>query len=289
MSYPESHQQEDAVKFLTDRYTELTDSEKQIADYLITNLEPALTMSVHSLAKASRVSVATIVRFAQHMGFEGYKDFRMHLARCRFGNGDSVLNYPGKGSTVDKQVETVLRASIEALNMTLEGIDYIRLSSAAELVTKADQLLLFGTGTSFIVCSDAVLKYQRSGKKAFAFSDVYSAALVLANFAKDDLLIVVSHSGENADTMRVLKTAKEKGAHTVAITTFEGSSIAELADTVLVTKTRESPLHNIAITSRFSQLAMMDALFMAYLTLDHDRCSRHQELLSSYLKSLGII
>ncbi len=289
VSYTDDYQQEDAVRFLTGRYADLTDCEKQIADYLITNLEKALGMSVHSLAKAVGVSVATIVRFAQHMGFEGYKAFRLHLAKCRIGSGDSVLNFPDESSSIERQVNKVVLASVEAINMTQEGIDYDVLTAVAMQIRKADQLLLFGTGTSFIVCNDAVLKYQRSGKKAFAFSDVYSGALVLANFGKDDLLVVVSHSGENADSLRILRTAKEKGIRTAAVTTFEGSSIAELADMVLITKTRESPLHNIAITSRFSQLALMDALFMAYLTLDYDRCNKHQEHLSSYLKALGII
>ena len=61
MPNSEIRRQGDAVEFLTGRYTELTDGEKQIVDYLINNLESALAMSVHTLAKESGVSVATIV------------------------------------------------------------------------------------------------------------------------------------------------------------------------------------------------------------------------------------
>ena len=289
MANTEIHHQEDAVQFLTSRYNELTDGEKQIADYLIKNLESALNMSVHTLAKKSGVSVATIVRYAQHMGFDGYKTFRLHLAKCRIGSEDFVLDFPETPGSVDGQVTRVLRASMETLHLTLEGMNYPVLTAVAERIKCADQLLFFGTGTSNIVCSDAMLKYQRTGKKAFAAGDVYSAALVLANFSGDDLLVVISHSGENADSLRVLQTAKDAGLHTAAITTFEGSPIARLAEAVLYTKTRESPLHNVSITSRISQFAMTDALFMAYLTLDYERCSAHNEQLSAYLSALGII
>jgi len=45
----------------------------------------------------------------------------------------------------------------------------------------------------------------------------------------------------------------------------------------------------VSITSRISQFAMTDALFMAYLTLDYERCAAHNEQLSAYLSALGII
>ena len=289
MTFTEINRHEDAVQFLTSRYAGLTDSEKQIADYLIKNLESALSMSVHTLAKESGVSVATIVRYAQHMGFDGYKSFRLHLAKCRIDSEDFVLDFPETPGSVDRQVTRVLRASMETLNLTLEEMDYPTLSAIAARILRADQLLFFGTGTSSIVCSDAMLKYQRTGKKAFATGDVYSAALMLANFGEDDLLIIISHSGENADALRVLQTAKDAGLHTAAITTIEGSPIAKLAEALLYTKTRESPLHNVSITSRISQFAMTDALFMAYLTLDYDSCLAHNGHLSAYLRALGII
>lgn len=289
MPNSEIRRQGDAVEFLTGRYTELTDGEKQIVDYLINNLESALAMSVHTLAKESGVSVATIVRYAQHMGFDGYKSFRLHLAKCTPGSEDFVLDFPHTDSSMKGQVTRVLKASMEAIHLTLDEMDYTALESSAAVIRDAGHLLFFGTGTSSIVCDDAMLKYQRSGKRAASVCDLYSAALELANFKPDDVLIVISHSGENADTLRVLETAKNAGVRTIAVTTFSGSAIAKTADLVLYTKTRESPLHNVSITSRISQFAVMDALFMAYLTLSYDVCSGHQEHLAGYLKSLGII
>jgi len=289
MQINESHKQEDAVQFLTSRYTELTDGEKQIVDYLINNLDLALSMSVHTLAKKSGVSVATIVRYAQHMGFDGYKSFRIHLAKNSSGSEDFVLDLPNNPDSLEGQVTRVLRASIEAINITMEEMDHEILKRAAEMICRARQLMFFGTGTSNIVCSDAMLKYKRCGKFVSSSGEFYSAALSLANFEKDDLLVVISHSGTNADTLRILQTAKDAGHKTIAVTTFENSPIAQNADLVLYTKTRESPLHNVSITSRISQFAVMDALFMAYLSLDYENCSAHNERLSSYLTALDII
>ncbi len=51
----------------------------------------------------------------------------------------------------------------------------------------------------------------------------------------DTLVIVVSQSGETADTLAALRLAKEKGARVLAITNVVGSSIARESDDVLYT------------------------------------------------------
>ena len=289
MTSREVHRQGDAVQFLTERYASLTDGEKQIVDYLIHNLEAALSMSVHTLAKNSDVSVATIVRFAQHLGFDGYKSFRLHLAKCSSAADNSVVDFPDAPSSLKAQVTRVLNANTETLQQTLAEMDYGVLERTAAAIRDAGQLLFFGTGTSYVVCNDSMLKYQRSGKFAACACDAYSAALVMANMRPQDLLVVISHSGENSDTLRVLQTAKNAGLKTAAITTFAGSTIAKTADLVLYSKTRESPIHHVSVTSRISQFAVMDALFMAYLTLDYEACTAHNDHLADYLRAVGIL
>jgi glucosamine--fructose-6-phosphate aminotransferase (isomerizing) len=49
------------------------------------------------------------------------------------------------------------------------------------------------------------------------------------------LVIVVSQSGETADTLAALREAKRNGAHVIAITNVVGSSVAREADDVIVT------------------------------------------------------
>ena len=53
--------------------------------------------------------------------------------------------------------------------------------------------------------------------------------------AKGDLVILVSQSGETADTLAALRMAKERGAETLSIVNVKGSSIARESDMVLYT------------------------------------------------------
>ncbi len=73
---------------------------------------------------------------------------------------------------------------------------------------------------------------------------------------KDDLLIVVSQSGETADTLAVLRLAKEVGADTLAIVNVVGSSIAREAD--MVVYTHAGPEISVASTKAYMvQISVM--------------------------------
>ena len=73
---------------------------------------------------------------------------------------------------------------------------------------------------------------------------------------KNALVIVISQSGETADTLAALRLAKEKGLTTLAIVNVVGSSIAREADKVFYTLA--GPEISVATTKAYSaQLAAM--------------------------------
>jgi glucosamine--fructose-6-phosphate aminotransferase (isomerizing) len=55
--------------------------------------------------------------------------------------------------------------------------------------------------------------------------------------SKDTLVIGISQSGETADVLAAMRLAREKGAHTVAITNMMGSQITREVDSVIFTRT----------------------------------------------------
>lgn len=76
------------------------------------------------------------------------------------------------------------------------------------------------------------------------------------------LTIVISQSGETADTLAALKEAKARGSHTLAIVNVVGSSIANAADDVLYT--RAGPEIAVATTKGYSTQVCMLYLFAAF-------------------------
>ena len=77
------------------------------------------------------------------------------------------------------------------------------------------------------------------------------------------LVILISQSGETADTLAALRLAKEKGVKTLAVVNVVGSSIAREADTVLYTLA--GPEISVATTKAYSaQLIAMDCLAVKF-------------------------
>lgn len=94
---------------------------------------------------------------------------------------------------------------------------------------------------------------------------------------EEDLVILVSQSGETADTYAALKLAKEKGATTLSIVNVKGSTIARESDIVIYT--HAGPEISVASTKAYSvQLSIMYLLAfeLAYAKgkITEDKCKK---------------
>ena len=82
-------------------------------------------------------------------------------------------------------------------------------------------------------------------------------------YRKKHLILLISQSGETADTLAVLRKAKEQGIATAAIVNVVGSSIAREADKVLYIKA--GPEIAVATTKAYSCQMMLLSIIAAYL------------------------
>ncbi|MBI2573054.1 glutamine--fructose-6-phosphate transaminase (isomerizing) [Candidatus Woesearchaeota archaeon] len=79
---------------------------------------------------------------------------------------------------------------------------------------------------------------------------------------KGDLVVVISQSGETADTLAAVRLAKQRGAHTLGVINVVGSTIAREVDEVVYTRTN-GPEISVASTKAF--LAQCIAMYqLAY-------------------------
>lgn len=100
-----------------------------------------------------------------------------------------------------------------------------------------------------------------------------------------ELSIVITQSGETADTTASQREAKEKGSRTIAISNVVGSTIAREADGVIYT--HAGPEISIASTKAFT--AQMAVLFLFALYLGQVRGNLRKDDLRRYLHELIII
>jgi len=100
----------------------------------------------------------------------------------------------------------------------------------------------------------------------------------------DDVVIVISQSGETADTLAALRTAKEKGALVMGICNVVGSTIAR--ETQCGMYTHAGPEIGVASTKAFT--AQVTMLYMLALSLSKDKSITHNEI-ALHLRELSEI
>ncbi len=126
---------------------------------------------------------------------------------------------------------------------------------------KVKKVFLVSCGTAYhagLVGNYMIGEFARLGAEATVSSEFrYEDPVV----GKDDLVILITQSGETADTLAALREAKAKGARTLAIVNVVGSTIAREADAVVCT--HAGPEIGVASTKAYTaQLATL--AFLAF-------------------------
>lgn len=91
---------------------------------------------------------------------------------------------------------------------------------------------------------------------------------------RGDVVVLITQSGETADTLAALREAKARGALTLAIVNVVGSTIAREAD--LVIYTHAGPEIGVASTKAYSAQLVTLALFTLYLAKLQDRIDKKE-------------
>ncbi|MCH4266482.1 MAG: glutamine--fructose-6-phosphate transaminase (isomerizing) [Solobacterium sp.] len=101
----------------------------------------------------------------------------------------------------------------------------------------------------------------------------------------DDLVVIISQSGETADSLAALREAKSRGIRTLAIINVIGSSIAREADHVLYTLA--GPEISVATTKAYS--AQLSAIYVLAIQLAKVRGAINDEKETQLLKDLDAL
>ena len=254
--------------------TGLYAAEQRVAEAILADPEAVLTSSVTELANRAGASEATVVRFCRSLGYKGYQDFKISLARDLVAPIKSLHEELEEGDEPEEVATKVFRSHIQTLEETLAALDPAVFARAVELLLGARRIFFIGVGTSAPTVLDAHNKFFRLGFDAAAQTDSHLQVMQAALLSEGDVVVAVSHSGQTRDPIETVRVAKAKGASAIAITNAALSPLARLCDLVLVTASRETRFRMEALASRIAQTTIVNALFMACALADLERTLR---------------
>lgn len=244
---------------ITVLYEKMGSAEKRIADWLIQNPGEIIPLSISELAEKCNCGEATIVRFARRLGFSGYQELKISIARDE-GTAEISQEITREDSCIEifNKVSNDIYCSLE---MTKNCLDAKSLEKAAKAIMSARRVMIYGLGNSAAVAMDFQHKLMRIGINAVAFSDNHMQAISASHLTPQDVVIGISHSGSSKDIVDALKVAKEKGSTTITITNHGKSPILKQSDLVLYTSSNETRYSILGLNSRIAQLAIINSIY----------------------------
>jgi transcriptional regulator, RpiR family len=244
---------------IKNEYDALGKAEKKIADVLQNNDKSVPSMFIGDFAKLCDCSVATVTRFSKKLGFNGFPQLKIALAREKdFSPVGENITTEDTAAEVFAKICNDIYSSLER---TKKSINIDELQKCCETIISADKIFIFGLGNSASVAQDAAHKLFRLGKDSTAYTDNHMQAIAATHTGKSTLVIGVSHSGKSKDIVDALKLSRENGATTVAITSLGNHPLKKVSDIVLNTVSEETNYRILGLSSRIAQLAIIDAIY----------------------------
>ncbi|WHH57319.1 MurR/RpiR family transcriptional regulator [Petroclostridium sp. X23] len=244
-------------------YSSLRDSEKKVSDYIKGNYQDIIHLTITELAEKSETSESTIVRLCKSLGYRGFQELKINLAREIIQPSHQIHEALEKSDDVLTIKQKVFNADAQAIHDTLKVLDDNEFKKAVELISQANHVEMYGVGGSSAVVLDAQHKFLKVGLKCSVYTDTNLQAMSASLLGKGDVVIGISHSGGSKDIIEILEIAKEAGAATISITNYSKSPILKVSDVVLFTASKETAFKSDALASRIAELAIIDALFVA--------------------------
>ncbi|HOI86043.1 MAG TPA: MurR/RpiR family transcriptional regulator [Acholeplasmataceae bacterium] len=259
---------------------ELSMAERVVLDYLIENKETIKDFSVEKIAEAAYTSPASVVRMCKKLGYKGFKDFKIDFILA-----NAKVEIPENKEYVDVILgrdehcgRSAIENNIRVLEDTLKLYDEKVTKDAAEIIMNARKILIFGKGSSYLVCKDLEMKLRRINKFCIAQGESHEQLVDASFINQKDVIIFISNSGKTKEIISAALLAKENKAKIISITKLGSSILADLSDIVLYTSSLEGEFRSGAMTSRISQMCVVDALFAHCAYTDIDKSVRTLEM-----------
>ncbi len=207
-------------------------SERRVAEAIAADPSGVVECTAQQLADQVGVGRASVIRTAQTLGYEGYPQLRVALAR------DIPFTSRDQSPANDGTAVGSLRAALDDFGHSLPRVTAaLREEDLVAFVTalhEADRVVISANGLSAPLGLDAAMRLGAAGRPAEYLPDTMAQQIAARQLSPQSVCLLISGSGANRTTLAVASAARDAGARRLALTSFSNSPLVSLADTVLV-------------------------------------------------------
>jgi DNA-binding MurR/RpiR family transcriptional regulator len=215
------------------RLPALNGASRRVAEAIVRDPWALLGMTIYDVASMSGVSLPSVTRFCRAVGYPGFRELVQGIAQS-LGRIDSkdleTLESAANGQGgLQSLASMIIKRQIEALQTTLQALDFEAIDKASNAIAKAARVVVIGHGGAYVPALGMAIKLNWAGVAAHgATPDEFSNVVI--STSKDDVVIAVSHQGRTRDAIELMRLARTLGATTIGISTVPHSPLAAVSD-----------------------------------------------------------
>lgn len=243
----------DLLKYILEHRDLLTRQQQKLASFILENMNEIPFLPVPVLARKSDVSEATVVRFSQRLGFDGFSGLKAAFVAHLHSRNQDTSAQPSGETTLD----VVLGQEIANLQKCAVDNEQSVFMEVARRISSGQMVFCFGMGASSILAEYATYLFGQIGLRASALSNRHSAVMeLLVTVRPGDHLCCFSFPPYSAPTIQLIKAARERGIATTAFCDRFSAPAARWADQCLV-----APSEGMMFTNSLTALlALVNAI-----------------------------
>ena len=245
-------------------YATLSKSDKAIADYFLSHGKDIISMNIHELAAEIGTSSASVSRFVRKVLGKSFAETKIELAKniesLSVENTHEIFEW---ASDFDDMPNKIISHIDQVCKDVLDFNGIKVFEEVITLLADAENIFLFGVGSSGIVAQDMHQKMIKLRKRALYITDSNFGTLNAALCTYKDVVVAISFSGRTKEVNIAARKAKEMGAKVISITNNTKNKLRALSDINIVIPSVEMNESRLAaIFSRYGQLFVVDMLFV---------------------------
>jgi len=242
------------------RAANLSATEKELFDYTTRNLQAVKSMSIREFAAAGYVSTATVLRFVRKMGFESWSDFQKAVRESEEDSGKLVLpDIVDKENYRDSYLENVIEAVKVITDEKIEKFE--------QIMSRYPKIYILGQDLSAEVASYFYRLLKIIGYDVEFPRTEYETKSVARRIKREDVLLVLSYSGQNPEVIRQISMIFSVATPTViSITRADNNVIKNMSDLNFCVFADEVSCDGQDVTSRCGMIAILETLLYRRIT-----------------------
>lgn len=273
-----------SLSVISDVLPKLKGSAQKVAQFILNSPQETINLTITELGTRAGVSEASIVRFAQSLGYSGFHALKIRLAEDIVSPmlivHEDLMPDDGAATSVQK----AMTAGLRSLEDTIHILEMPVLESAIQALCNARQIELFASGNSIPMAMDLNFRLTKIGLHSRFSVDPTMQEMYASLTSPEDVAMGISHTGSSKDTVYALELAKQRGARTICITNHSDSPLTRCSDFCLFTSTRVSHFREEHMASNLATLALTEALYVGICV---ERSDASVQAVSKTLRATG--